>query len=58
MKINPGNSKAVSFTKASVKEQIRYYSGDQLIPKESSFKYLVIIIRNLLNWPDHVNYTL
>ena len=29
MKINPGKSKVVSFTKARVKEQIRYYFGNQ-----------------------------
>jgi len=39
-KINPGKSKAVSSTKARVKERIRCYFGDQLIPEASSFKYL------------------
>ena len=58
MKINPGKSKAVSFTKTRVKERIRYYFGDQLIPEASSFKYLGIIIRSDLNWADHVNCTL
>ena len=29
MKINPDKSKAVSFTKAMVKERIRYYLGDR-----------------------------
>jgi len=57
MKINPGNSKAVGYTKARVKEQIRYYFGDLLIMEAYSFKYLGIII-NALNWADHVNYTL
>jgi hypothetical protein len=28
MQINPGKSNAVSFTKATVKERIRYYFGD------------------------------
>ena len=42
MKINPGKSKAVSFIKARVKERIRYYFGDQLIPEASSFKYFGI----------------
>ena len=56
MKINPGQSKAVSFTKATVKERKRYYCGDQLIPEASSFKYLGLIIRSDLNWADHVNY--
>jgi len=58
MRINPDKSKAVSFTKARVKERIRYYFGEQLIPEASSFKYLGIIICNDLNWADHVNYTL
>jgi len=49
IKINPGKSKAVSFTKGRV---------NQLIPEASSFKYLGIIIRSDLNWADHVNYTL
>ena len=39
MKINQGKSKAVIFTKARVKKRIRYYLGDQLIPKASSFTY-------------------
>ena len=57
MKISPDKSKAVSFIKASVKEQTRYYFVEQLIPEASSFKYLGII-RNDLNRTDHVNYTL
>jgi len=58
MKINLDKCKAVNFTKARVKERIRYYFGDQLIPEASSFKYLGVIIRNDLNWADHVNCTL
>jgi len=58
MKINPDKSRAISFTKARVKERTRYYFEEQLIPEASSFKYLGIIIRNVLNWVDHVNYTL
>ena len=53
MKIYPGKRKAVSFTKARVKEQIRYYFGDQLMGEERSFKYLEIIIRSDQNWADH-----
>jgi len=41
-----------------VKEQIRYYFGDQLIPEASRFKYLGIIIHSDLKWADHENYTL
>jgi hypothetical protein len=53
MKINPAKSTASSFTKARVKERIRYYIGDRLIPEANSFKYLGIIIRSDLNWADH-----
>ena len=42
MKINPGKSKAVSFTKGRVKERISYYIGDQLISEANSFKYFGI----------------
>ena len=41
-KINPGKSKAVSLTKATVKERIRYYFEHQLITEASSFKYFGI----------------
>jgi len=58
MKIDGGQNKVVSFTKAMVKERIRYYFGDQLIPVASSLKYLGIIIRGDLHWADHVIYTL
>jgi len=58
MKINPDKRKTASFAKARVKELIKYYFGDQLIPEASSFKYLGIIICSDLNWADHVNYTL
>jgi len=58
LKINPGKNKAVSFTKARLNERIWYYLWDQLIPKVNSFKYLGIIIRNHLNFADHVSYTL
>lgn len=58
MKINPDKSRAVSFTKAKVTERPRYFFGEQVIPEAGSFKYLGIIIRNDLNWADHVNYTL
>ena len=58
LKINLGKSKLVSFTEAKVKERIRYYFEDQLIPEASCFKYFGIIIRSDLNWADHVNYTL
>jgi hypothetical protein len=56
MKINPGKSKAISFTNAGVKEQIRCYIGDQVILEASSFKYLGKIIRSDLNRTDHVTH--
>jgi hypothetical protein len=40
MKTNPGKSKSVSFTKARVRERIKYYFEDQLILEANSFKYL------------------
>ena len=58
MRINPGKSKAVSFTKYRVKERLKYHLGDQNILEESSFKYLGLIIRSDLSWADHVNPTL
>jgi len=58
MKVNPGESKTVRFTKARLKKRKRYYFVDQLFPEVSSFKYLGIIIRSNLTWADHDNYTL
>jgi hypothetical protein len=55
---NPGKLKTVTFTKARVKDSIRYYFGDQLIPGASNINYLEIITLSDLNWADHVNYTL
>jgi hypothetical protein len=42
MKINPGESMSVGFTKARVRERIKYYFGDQLFPEANSFKHLGI----------------
>jgi len=55
MKINPGKSKAVSFTRARVKNPLNYVFGDQRIPEASSCKYLGIILRSDLSWADQVN---
>ena len=52
MKINPGKSKAVSFTRARAKDPLNYFRGNQRIPKASSCKYLGIIIRSDLSWTD------
>jgi hypothetical protein len=57
MKINPNKSKAVSFTKARVKEPLKYSLGDQKIPEVSCCKYLGIMIQSDLSWADQVNYT-
>ena len=49
MKINPGKSKAVGFTRSRVKDRLNYFflwgvgGGDQRIPEASSCKYLGII---------------
>jgi hypothetical protein len=40
MKINPGKSKAVSFTRARVKDPLSYSLQDKVIPEVSSCKYL------------------
>jgi hypothetical protein len=49
MKINPRKSKAVCFTKARLKERIKYYFGYQLFSEANNFKYLGIIIGSDLN---------
>jgi len=57
MKINPNKSKALSFTRARVKDQLNYALEDQKIPEASCCIYLGIIIRSDLSWADQVNYT-
>jgi hypothetical protein len=57
MKINPNKSKAVSFTRAQVKDPLNYSLGDQKITKAGCYKYLGIIILSDLSWGDQVNYT-
>jgi hypothetical protein len=56
MKINKGKSKAVSFTRARVKNPLNYFLRDQRIPEENSCKYLGIILRSDLSWANQVNY--
>ena len=58
MNINAGKSKAVSFTRAWVKDPLNYMFGDHRIPGASSCKYLGINLRNDLKWVDRVNYTI
>ena len=57
MKINPGVSKAIRFTRAPVKNPLVFSLGDQKIPEASSCNYLGIILRSDLNWADQINYT-
>jgi hypothetical protein len=57
MKINPNKSKAVCFTRARVKDSLKYSLLGTLVPEASSCKYLGIILRSDLSWADHVNYT-
>jgi len=57
MEINPNKSKALSFTRAQVKDQLNYSLGDQKIPEASCCKYLGIIIRSDLSLTDQVNCT-
>ena len=57
MKINPGKSKEIRFTKVRFKNPLGYSIGYQKITGASSCKYLAIILRNDLNWVDQVNYT-
>jgi hypothetical protein len=52
MNINPNKSKALSFTRARVKDLIYYSLGDQKIPEAGCCKYLGIIIRSDLSWAD------
>jgi hypothetical protein len=49
MKINPSESKSISFTRARMKEPLNYTLRDQNIPEDSSCKYLGIIIRSDLS---------
>jgi len=57
MIINPNKSKALSFTRARMKDPLNYSLGGQTIPEENCCKYLGIVIKNDLSWADQVNYT-
>ena len=57
VKINPGKSKAVRYTKPRVKNPLYYSLGDQKITEASSCKYMGKILLSDLNWVDQVNYT-
>ena len=56
MKINPNKSKALSFTRARVKDPLNYSLGYQKIPEASCCKYLRIIIGSDSSWADQLNY--
>jgi hypothetical protein len=56
MKINPGKSKALSFTRARVKNPLNYSFKNQRIPEASCCKCLGITVRSGLSWADQVNY--
>ena len=57
MKIFPNKSKALSFTRAPVKDPLNYSLGNQKVSESSCCTYLGIIIRSDLSWADQVNYT-
>jgi hypothetical protein len=50
-------SKALSFTRARVKDPLYHSLGDQKIPEARCCKYLGISMRSDLSWADHVSYT-
>ena len=57
MNINPGSSKVVrKFHESSGEGSSKLYFGDQRITEASSCKYLGIILRSDLSWPDQVTY--
>jgi len=55
MKINPGKSKAISFTRARVKNTRGWCQKKN--PEASRCKYLGIILRSGFHWMDQVNYS-
>jgi hypothetical protein len=57
MKVNPGKSKAVSFTRARVKDPLNNFLVNQRIPDANSCSYLGIIWCSGLSWADQMNYT-
>jgi hypothetical protein len=57
MKINPNKSKAVCFTRARVKNPLKYSLLGTLVPESNSCKYLGIILHSDLSSADHINYT-
>jgi hypothetical protein len=57
MKINPGKSKVIRFTRARVKNPLGYSLGDQKFPELSICKCLRKILRSDLNLVEQVNYS-
>jgi len=56
IKMNPGKSRTIRFTRVQVRNQVSYCLDDQKIPEASSCKYYGIILRSDLNCVDQVNY--
>ena len=52
MKINPSKSKAVRFTRDTVKDPLDYSLANTLIPEATTCKYLGIILHSDLSWAD------
>jgi hypothetical protein len=57
MKINPSKTKAISLSRARVKDTLNYTSRDQNISEANCCKYLGIITQSDLRWADQENYT-
>jgi hypothetical protein len=57
MKINPGKSKAISFTRTRVKDLLNYFWRDQRISEASNCEYLGIILSSGFSLDDLVIYT-
>jgi hypothetical protein len=57
MKINPNKSKAISFTRARVKDLLNYSLWNQNIPEANFCKYVYmrITIRSDLSWAEQVD---
>jgi hypothetical protein len=56
MKLNPGKSKAIRFTRSWAKNTLGYFLGNQKIPEASSCKLLGIILQSNLSWVDQADY--
>jgi hypothetical protein len=57
VKINPGRSKTVNFTRARVKGPLNYISGGPQNSGSDNCKYLVIILHSDGSWADQLNHS-